>query len=437
MLRYSGPVKSLYDNFNLDKKRRRDISITIFSFAAFYIFFPITTGVPITKFADKLGAGDFFYSLLIALPIFGNALQVAASVLLEKTRKRKALFISFGIVARFTWVIIGLVPLLILANGGSSAVYWILLFMVISSVANSMLGVGFFSWIGDLIPPKMIGRYFGLRESIGTVVSVTATLLVSIYLNHNTSYESFAVIFAIAGIAGTIDILGFIFVSDIPMKEVSRPPLRAFYKKAFSSPAFMRYIIFWSLWAFTFNMSVAFYNLYALTALELSFMKVALAGQITFSSIAFFAAPLWGNALDRSGTHHVLIRAGVVSSVIPLIMLFSSKGSIVAFLIFSIFNGMTLTGINTTAQKMLASTLPEDNRTMYIAAYSVITSVAAVAGYLSGGGFLELLGDITLHIGFIDLDRYKILFSLSGLLRLAVLVFYLPAMTKLLDEKPS
>ncbi|MEX1376079.1 MAG: MFS transporter [Eubacteriales bacterium] len=435
MSRYSGPVKSLYDNFNLDKKRRKDISITIFSFAAFYIFFPITTGVPITKFADKLGAGDFFYSLLIALPIFGNALQIAASIILEKTKKRKSLFIACGIVARLSWVAIGLVPLLVLANNGSNAVYYILFFMIISSIANSMLGVGFFSWIGDLIPPQMIGRYFGLRESIGTIVSVTATLLVSIYLNNNTSYESFAIVFAIAGVAGIIDILGFVFITDIPMNVAPRPPLKAFFKKAFASAGFRRYIIFWSLWAFTLNLSVAFYNLYALTALELSFIKVAVFGQIAFNSVAFFAAPMWGNALDKSGTHHVLIRAGVVSSIIPMIMLFSTKGSIVAFLLFSIFNGMTLIGINTTAQKMLISTLPQDNRTMYIAIYSVITSIATVLGYLTGGVFLELLGDVNFHFAFIDLDRYKILFSLSGLLRLAVLIIYLPAMTKMLDEK--
>ena len=429
---YSGPIKSLYNNFNLPKQRRRDISLTIFSFAAFYIFLPITTGAPISKFAEKLGAGDFFYSLLIAMPVLGNALQIFASIILEKTKKRKSLFIICGIISRMSWVVIGLIPLLILANGGSGAIYWILLFMVISSITNSMLGVGFFSWLGDLMPPKMMGRYYGLRESIGTIVSLTSILLVSLYLDKHTSFESFAIVFAVAGIAGTIDILGYIFVTDIPMKSHPHPPMKIFIKNAFSSKMFRRYITFWSLWSFTFNMSIGFYNLYALSYLKLTFMQVAVAGQIAYSSIAFFAAPKWGTSLDKSGIHHVMMRAGIVSSLIPMFMIFSTPGSMWTYLLFSLFNGFSLTAINTTAQKMLTGAMPEVNRTMYIALYSVITSVFAVLGFLSGGAMLELLGDINFSIAFINFDRYKILFSSSGLLRLGVLVFFMPLMTKML-----
>ena len=70
-----------------------------------------------------------------------------------------------------------------------------------------------------------------------------------------------------------IDILGFIFVTDVPMSTHPHPPVSQFIKKAFSSKSFLMYIVFWSLWALTFNMSVGFYNLYGLTYLKLSFMQ--------------------------------------------------------------------------------------------------------------------------------------------------------------------
>ncbi len=436
--RNTGPIKSLYDNFNLPQRRRRDISLTIFSFAAFYVYLPIITGAPISKFAEKLGAGDFFYSLLVALPILGNALQIFASIILEKTKKRKPLFILCGVISRLSWVAVGLVPLLLTASSNQSAIYWILLFMVISSVTNSMLGVGFFSWLGDLMPQGMMGRYYGLRESIGTIVSLVSILLVSLYLDAHTDFSAFAIVFAVAGIAGTIDILGFIFVTDIPMKPHPHPPMKKFLAGAFSSKMFRRYIIFWSLWSLTFNMSIGFYNLYALASLKLTFMQVAVAGQIAYSSVAFFAAPKWGYSLDKLGIHHVLMRAGIISSVIPLIMLFSVKGSMWTYLLFSLFNGASLTAVNTTAQKMLTSAMPENNRTMYIALYSVATAVFAGIGYLMGGVLLELIGDVSFRFAFIQWDRYKILFSSAGLLRLGVLITLLPLMTKMLDEpKPE
>jgi len=433
--RYQDPIKSLYDNFNLPKRRRRDISLTIFSFAAFYIYLPIITGAPISKFSEKLGAGDFFYSLLIAMPILGNALQIFASIILEKTKKRKPLFIICGIISRASWIMIGLIPLLLAAESQPTAIYWILLFMVISSVTNSMLGVGFFSWLGDLMPKGMMGRYYGLRESIGTIVSLATILFVSLYLDKHSSFESFAIVFAVAGAAGVIDILGFIFVTDVPMSTHPHPPVSQFIKKAFSSKSFLMYIVFWSLWALTFNMSVGFYNLYGLTYLKLSFMQVAVAGQIAFSSVAFFAAPRWGNTLDKSGVHHVMLRAGVISSVIPLVMIFSVPGSMWTYVVFSLLNGLSLTAVNTTAQKMLTTATPETNRTMYIALYSVITSVFAVVGYLLGGALLEVLGDMDFTFALIRWDRYKVLFSAAGLLRLAVILLVMPLMSKVLEDE--
>ena len=433
-IRYSGPVKSLYDSFNLTRQRRRDISFTLLSFSLFYIYLPVITGAPISKFSEKLGAGDFFYSLLIALPVLGNALQIFASVILERTKKRKSLFIICGLISRASWIIIGLIPLIVPSGSGISPIYWILLFMIISSLTNSMLGVGFYSWIGDLMPRGMMGRYYGLRESIGTMVTLTTILFVSLYLDKHSSFEAFAIIFAVAGTAGILDILGFIFVTDVPMNSTPHPPVKDFIKTAFSSHAFRKYIIFWSLLSLTFNMSAGFYNLYGLTHLELSFMQVAVAGQIAFSSVTFFAAPKWGNALDKSGIRPVMLRAGIVSSIIPMIMLFSVPGNMWTYVVFSLFNGLTLTAVSTTAQKMLTGVIPETNRTMYIALYSVTTSIFAVVGFLSGGALLEILGNTDFSIVFIRFDRYKILFSASGLLRLAVILFVMPLMTKSMEE---
>ena len=150
--------------------------------------------------------------------------------------------------------------------------------------------------------------------------------------------------------------------------------------------------------------------------------------------VAFFASPKWGESLDKWGIHHVMMRAGIVSSVIPLFMLFSTPGSMWTYLLFSLFHGATLTAVYTTAQKMLTSAMPENNRTMYIALYYVSTAIAAGIGYLMGGALLELLGEVNFSFAFIHWDRYKILFSFAGILRLVILILFLPLMTKLLDE---
>ena len=433
-MRNLNPLRNLYNQYNLSKVQRKDMNLVIVSLACFMVYFPVTTGAPLAGFAREIGAGDFFFSILMALPLLGNLLQIFTSLIIERTGKRKALFITFGIISRLLWAIVGIVPMLMISNVKGSIPY-IIGIIALSSMCNGFMSAGFFSWMGDLIPGRMRGRYLGYRDSISTFVGLVAAIIIANLMDAMTGLKTYMVVFLVAGAFGTLDIFMFIFVTDAPMKKEKHAKLFVVLKRAIKNKGFVKYVLFWTAWFFTFNMANPFYNMYALGPLGLTFTQVAIAGQVAYSVTALLVSPRWGGQLDRHGHQWVLYRAGLAICIVPLVWLFASKGSMWPFLIFSMGTGLFLCGINTTAAQMLMTATPEKNRSMHIAIYLLVTSlVGTMAGYLFGGAMLELLGDVTLKFGFITMDRYKIIFTCAAILRLLVLIFLLPGLKQLKND---
>ncbi len=73
---------------------------------------------------------------------------------------------------------------------------------------------------------------------------------------------------------------------------------------------------------------------------------------------------------------------------------------------------------------MLLQSTPSKNRSMYIATYSVATSICAFSGFLIGGALLEWQASVGLWEGIAFLDRYKVLFVTVGILRLILILTF-------------
>ncbi len=434
-MRNLNPIRGLYNRHNLSKVQRKDMNLVIFSAASFMVYFPITTGGPLAGFVREIGAGDFFYSVLMALPLLGNLLQVFASLIIERTGKRKVLFITFGVASRFLWTFVGIIPMLMLSNV-QGAIPYVIGLITLSSILNAFTGTGFFSWMGDLIPIRMRGRYLGLRDSVATFVGLIGAIIIAKIMDAMSGLSTYMVVFIVAGIFGTLDILSFIYVSDPPMKKEKHASIGVIFKRACKNKGFVKYVLFWTAWFFSFNMAYPFYNMYALGPLALTFTQVAVAGQVAFSITSSLTSPRWGGQLDKHGHQWVIFRVGIAMSIVPLLWLTATKGNMWPFLIFSLCNGLFLSGINTTANQMLMTVTPSENRSMHVAIYLLVTSLfGTMAGYLSGGAILEALGDINFQIGNVVMDRYKIIFIGAAILRLFVLFFLLPGLKQQKEDK--
>jgi MFS family permease len=435
--RFTNPFSSLYDRNGIaDKRLRRDLNLFVSAVAFGSMFFTVSAGTPFTNFAIALGADDFHFSVLFAIPAAFAVLQFFASWLMEKTRKRKLIFVASGIVQRALWIPIALVPMFMPMDKPELRLWAVIAILSMSSIASMFMNVSFFSWLGDIVPLRIRGRYLGLRYSISTATGLVSVLAASLALDRMPGLEGYAVVFGILALFGVADIVQFIWIRDPPMAEPHREPFVKSLMDAFRNKGFVLYLLFWTAWAFCWNLPGPFYNKYALETLRISLPVVTLAGQVAYAVMAVLLVQWWGRRLDAHGHHWVLTRCGLVLCALPLVWLFASPGSVWPILVASLGTGIFFCGVDLTSVQMLVTVTPQRNRSVYIAFYMVITSVVGVSlANLTGGWLLEWMGDLSFRFAGVQFDRYKVLFAGASALRLVIVLLLLPLIAGIGKEK--
>lgn len=79
---------SLYDTTGLAKETRKNLRLVILGVVIGNVSFTITGGTALTGYIKALGASDFVYSVLLAMPYVAKFMQLVTSYILERTRKR-------------------------------------------------------------------------------------------------------------------------------------------------------------------------------------------------------------------------------------------------------------------------------------------------------------------------------------------------------------
>ncbi|NLG38295.1 MAG: MFS transporter [Clostridiales bacterium] len=421
------PITRLYNQYGLARELRRDLNLVVLSVLFGMIHATITTGPGLAGFARDLGAGDFYYALLMALPVLGGTMQLAASWIIERTRRRKKWFILFGVVQRSLWLLIALVPWIVPMVPAMLRLWAVIALVTLSSMTASFVNVGFFSWMGDLIPLPMRGRFLALRLSISTAAGVAAALAASWLLDNIAGMAGYTVVFSIAAVFGTLDIVIYLWIKDPPMEQSHSESFAVVARRAVRNRPFLRYLLFWTVWAFCWNLTVPFNNVYALGPLGLSFQAVTLAGQVAGGVVTVLTVSWWGRHLDARSAGWVLRRGVLIMAGMPLLWLFARPGAAWPLLLFNLGYSAANGGISLTSSQMLMTSTPPRSRSLYVALYAIVTSIAgAFVGYLAGGALLELMGPLSFTVAGLTFDRYKLLFLGGGALQTMSSLLLLP-----------
>lgn len=414
------------------RELRTSLNLVIIAYAFGISFFTVTGGPPLTGFSRKLGAGDLVYGIIMAMPVVGGIIQVFASYFLENTGKRKNIFLFFGFIHRLVWIPIALIPLIVPENYGTLRIWAVTVLIAISSAANSVVNMTFSSWMGSLVPIEIRGRFFSKRTMIVTLAGIAGGLVTSFLLDKIKGFDGYAVVFIIASLLGALDIFCFFWIKDPPM-TVSKekiPFLRLFFEP-FKSKNYIRYIIFISIWNFGVNVSGPFFNVYMIEYLKMNFLTITLFAQILGNITTVLSIRYWGKAVDRYGNKPVFAICGTVLFITPILWIFTRPGNYWMILVINFLSGICWPGIEMTALNLSIWLAPEKNRSIYLATYTLLTSVAGIAlAYVCGGAFMEYLAPLinSLHIKLfssIIINGFHVLFVLSGLIRLAAVKIFL------------
>jgi MFS family permease len=394
------------------------------------VFFVLTGGAFLTGLALLLGANDFEIGLLGAIPFLAQIAQLASAYMVDISGKRKAITIRSLIMARQAWWLILPLPLI----GGDWRLGILLAIVVVSNIAAMMGTAAWTSWVADLVPDRIRGRYFGFRSAIIAISTITATLVGGAILDyfkgsHREGY-GFAVII---GLGCAFGLIGIMQMNKLPDKLLIQNTAKirwTYMLEPLKNKTFRHLIRVFLVWNFALGISAAFFSAQMLTNLKMSFTQISI-----YASAASIAAVLlnrpWGVMVDRFGSKPVLVFCAFGIAFVPLLWWIPRPGHLWILAFEAVYSGALWTGFNLAAFNIPIANSPKQSRTTYLAVFSVISGMGFFIASIMGGALAQNWKGIHWQLGPQTVINYHLLFGISSVLRILaafmVLSFHEPA----------
>jgi len=345
--------------------RRRELrqSLRTVTFAWMFgiVWMSCAWGGHIKSFAKMLGFNDLAFGIMAAIPWAASFGQIISTVIIERTGLRKIQFMHVMTLSRLTLMLIPVVPLL-LPVPSASAVVAMLCLMAASHFLGALGMPAWWSWMGDLIPRRIRGRYLAQRDRLTKLVQVFAVIMLAILLDYvkvegaaetvslqGRLMRAICIVFLVGGVFGVVDVLLFSrvrevirSVADSPRRpaieiRVDRPKaggalamasyaaryIAATVSQVLIDPlrdkAFRRFVLYGGSLIFAVSAGGWYWWLLAMDHLGFNFLATFVLYWAIPTLTGILCARMWGKLIDRWGRRPVLLTAavGLTISVLP------------------------------------------------------------------------------------------------------------------------
>ncbi|HEY3320043.1 MAG TPA: MFS transporter [Planctomycetota bacterium] len=284
-------------------------------------FFTIVQGTVFNFFLEDLNLRQRL-PFFMGLWCLGSLGALAGSVLQERYGCRLFLFMFGCGASRLLWLPIGLLPFFGPQFIQSpSAFYWLSALTLLFYFIHSMGSTPWLTWMADLVPKKMQGRYWSLRQVGCSGAAVLARLGSGYFLDpfhKNHDLTGYTILFCAATVIGVMDVLMFFGVTH------RRPIIRAKPAGVFSELArrlkeapLRRLCAVYLIWSCS-NCLIG-PTLYFFMRDQ---VKMGVAGISVVESISLVALTgytlLWGKYSDRHGLRGPLVLCLIVHALCPM-----------------------------------------------------------------------------------------------------------------------
>ncbi|MFA6290516.1 MAG: MFS transporter, partial [Victivallales bacterium] len=341
-------------------------------------------------------------------------IQIPSALFFESMPSRKKIWGVFAVIHRLLWFVPAFIPFLF-SDTPSVAATAILAAIAASAVIGQVCGPMWQGWMADLIPEKISGRFWGIRQSIVTVSFLIATGFSGWILDlfpdprkPGGSYTGFTIVFAIAAIFGVVDILVHMLVPEprygACRKHVNLIDLADRIVAPLRSKDFRWMTFSLSLWYLAFGIIGAFGMVYLkrefnFSYTELSMLAVSASigpvlcgilngyivdkiGARTFCAILMFAVPLLSAAWFFLSYEKFMF-------AIPFFSTFTISEPLLLLLTVNLAAGALCGGVGICQMHLINVLSPKEGRGMAIAVHWTIIGLMSASGPLIGGTVMD------------------------------------------------
>lgn len=394
---------------------KRTLRLSIFEGAATQIFLNWTTGSVLIGYMLLFGATPTELGLVASVPLLAQFMSPLAAYLAERTGSRKLLTIVLALLGRSVWVIAALIPQLGIPE--SLRASFIVGLVMVSSIFQAAAGTLWADWMGDVVPQKTRGRYFGKRTGIVGIIGMLANLGAGYFLDVVSAPLSFQVVLAVSVVSAFIGIGLYVGHYD-PPRTGERLSFKATFEEPFKEINFRHFMFFAVYWQFAVLTAAPFVFPYFIDQLQMTFTQIAI-WSIIASSSALVTTTLWGRVADRYGNKAVLAIGTFIAGIgLPGNWILAGlTGNLWFIWLSAVFDAIAWGAIGPAMFNLALASAPQRGRVAFIAMYSLVTGIAGFVGGLLSGPLLTLFGNYELLTAQISWTRYHWLFVLSGVLR--------------------
>ncbi len=357
----------------------------------------LTGGVILAALALHVGADRFTIGLLASLPFFAQVAQLPTVKILLHVTDRRRVVVAACVLGRILLLVIA--ALLLVAPDGLTPTA--LLALIASTSVFAVVAAGAWNWwMRDVIPRAELGRYFGRRARITTLIATAAILAAGAVLEWTERIgqpaDGYALLYALGALAG---LAGAVFLSRTPHPVPKPRPTRAGALRLVATVLVgrehQRLLVGLAVLGAALALALPFTAVYLLDTAGYGFLAVTILALV--SQLGYVGSLRgWGYLSDTFGNRAVLvISAGLLAAGLAGwgFTWFPAGTSLFLFLIALHFvTGFALGGIELTSSNILLKNAPEDEAPAYLAAMAVTRALVAGLVVVAAGALWQALG---------------------------------------------
>jgi MFS family permease len=354
------------------------------------IYAASTGGMFLIGYALKLGADDIQIGLLTAVPMLCVVAQLFTSAIVERGTSRRTLTLAAALTNVLGWILIIMIPYAAAGLSATAQIGLLTAIVALGAFFAHVQGNARSSWVGDLVPAQMRGRFFGRITMFAGFIAMGFALAEGLFLDYvkNMGIAAFSVLFVFGMLFGLANASLFAPQADVPLqRQESRPTFLAMVKAAFTNRPLMMLMLFHLLWQVQM-IAAPFYPTYMLRDMKMPFFGVGLinaAAQITVLA----TSPLWGRIVDRYGCRPVLVACTAALVPIPLIWIWMTTPLRIYMTVIplNLVSGVIGAGVSVAITTLMYKATPSAGRSVQFAVYSLFVVLVpaplpVIGGYL-------------------------------------------------------
>jgi len=399
---------------------KKSLRYSVYDGAAYSVMDGLTSSF-ITPFAVALKASVNLIAALTYVPqLVGALVQLFAAKLVEISKDRRKILVVSSFIHAILWI-----PLLLIPYATPGQKYLLIVYVSLQTLVLQLMNPIGNSLLGDIVPKYERGKFFGMRNRVVEITSFIAALIAGFTLEHfSTKNEiiGFTILFVIAFIARILSAIFKLMVHN-PESDLSHEDkfsLVDFVKKM-DKTNYGHFVIYISLFKFAVSIASPFFAVYMLKNLGFNYLQFT---ALTASELiaSFIAMGVWGKLIDGKSTKYVLYISGILTPFIPLFWLFS--GNFYYLLVVEAFSGLSWAGFNLSSSNFIFDAVKPENRVRCIAYYKFFEGMSIFLGAAFGSFLINVVP------AWMFLSGIPFVFIVSGALRLAISIIYLPTLNE-------